>query len=238
MFSSTLAGGSNQPPRFALRRSAEALARAERTRPHLSLALIVLAAVALTSCTSGPSAPEDSGYATQIEQARAEKDRALSEDPDTPIPAEKRAKILPLKYFPVDPAFSVPAALRLSKDRPVFDMPTSTGTMRKMQRVGVLEFTLQGQPRTLDAFVEDGTQQITSLFVPFADLTTGTDTYSAGRYLDLKPTSTGFYVIDFNRAYNPTCAYNPTWECPYPPASNRLKVAIRAGEKAPPAEGA
>ena len=112
-------------------------------------------------------------------------------------------------------------------------MPTSTGTLRKMQRVGQLQFTLQGQPMTLDAFVEDGTQQITSLFVPFADLTTGTETYSAGRYLDLKPTSTGFYVIDFNRAYNPTCAYNPTWECPYPPASNRLKIAVHAGEKAP-----
>ena len=210
----------------------------KRTRPTLSLTVIVLAIGALASCTSGPSAPDDSGYATQIEQARAEKDRAFSEDPDTPIPAEKRPKILPLKYFSIDPAFNVPAALRLSKDRPVFDMPTSTGTLRKMQRVGVLEFTLQGEPRTLDAFVENGTQQITSLFVPFADLTTGTDTYSAGRYLDLKPTSTGFYVIDFNRAYNPTCAYNPTWECPYPPASNRLKVAIRAGEKAPPSEGA
>jgi uncharacterized protein (DUF1684 family) len=91
---------------------------------------------------------------------------------------------------------------------------------------------------TLDAFVEDGTQQIAQLFVPFADQTTGTETYGAGRYLDLKPTSTGFYVIDFNRAYNPTCAYNPTWECPYPPPSNRLKIAIRAGEKAPPEEPA
>lgn len=201
--------------------------------PTITRGLVAIAIAALVSCTSGPSAPDDSGYVTQIEQARVEKDRSFSEDPDTPIPAEKRAKILPLKYFPVDPALSVPAALRLSKDRPVFDMPTSTGTMRKMQRVGILEFTLQGQPRTLDAFVENGTQQITSLFVPFADLTTGTETYSAGRYLDLKPTSTGFYVIDFNRAYNPTCAYNPTWECPYPPASNRLKVAIRAGEKAP-----
>jgi uncharacterized protein (DUF1684 family) len=203
------------------------------TRPPLSHALIVLAIGALASCTSGPPAPDDSGFPKQIEQLRAEKDRGFAEDPDSPIPKEKRAKILPLKYFPIDPAFSVPAALRLSNDRPVFDMPTSTGTMRKMQRVGVLQFTLQGQPMTLDSFVENGTQDITSLFVPFADLTTGTETYSAGRYLDLKPTSTGFYVIDFNRAYNPTCAYNPTWECPYPPASNRLKVAIRAGEKAP-----
>jgi uncharacterized protein (DUF1684 family) len=169
----------------------------------------------------------------EIQDARAEKDRVFAADPET-IPAAKRGVLLPLKYYAVDPAFKVPAALRLSKDRPVYEMPTSTGTNRKMQRVGVLEFTLQGSEMSLEAFVEDGTQQITSLFVPFADLTTGTETYGAGRYLDLKPTATGYYVIDFNRAYNPTCAYNPTWECPYPPASNRLKVAIHAGEKAPP----
>ena len=193
---------------------------------------VAVAACVLVSCTSGPGAPVDAGYVAEIERARVEKDRIFVEDTGT-IPAEKRAALLPLKYFPVDPSFSVPAALRLSEDRPVFDMPTSTGTLRKMQRVGVLEFTLLGQQRTLEAFVEDGTQNITSLFVPFADQTTGTDTYSAGRYLDLTPTPTGFYVIDFNRAYNPTCAYNPTWECPYPPASNRLQVAIRAGEKAP-----
>jgi len=201
--------------------------------PLFLCSLVPVVLGALVSCTSGPPAPDDPGFAKSIEQGRADKDRMLAEDPDSPIPTEKRGKVLPLKYFAIDPAFSVPAALRLSSDRPVLDMPTSTGTLRKMQRVGVLEFTLQDQPRTLDAFVEDGTQTITSLFVPFADLTTGTDTYAAGRYLDLKPTSTGFYVIDFNRAYNPTCAYNPTWECPYPPASNRLKVAIRAGEKAP-----
>jgi len=162
-----------------------------------------------------------------------EKDRTLAADPES-VPVAKRALLLPLKYYAVDPAFKVPASLKLSSDRPVFDMPTSTGTNRKMQRVGVLEFTLQGTQMSLESFVEAGTQQITSLFVPFADLTTGMETYAAGRYLDLKPTPTGYYVIDFNLAYNPTCAYNPTWECPYPPAANRLKVAIRAGEKAPP----
>ena len=202
--------------------------------PLVPLLLCPLVPLAFAACTSGPSAPDESGYATRLAQARAEKDRGFAEDPDSPIPAEKRAKILPLRYYPIDASFSVPAALQLSRDRPVFDMPTSTGTMRKMQRVGVLAFTLKGQPMTLEAFVENGTQQITSLFVPFADLTTGTETYSSGRYLDLKPTSTGFYTIDFNLAYNPTCAYNPTWECPYPPAANRLKTAVLAGEKAPP----
>jgi uncharacterized protein len=208
-------------------------AGSKRTRPALQIALLLAALTG--ACTSGPPAPdEDTGsYIKEVEGSRAEKDRVYGADSQT-IPADKRAIFLPLKYYPVDPALKVPAALRLSKDRPVFDMPTSTGTNRKMQRVGVLEFTLEGTQMSLAAFVEDGTQQITSLFVPFADLTTGTETYAAGRYLDLKPTPTGFYVIDFNRAYNPTCAYNPTWECPYPPAENRLKVAIRAGEKAPP----
>lgn len=205
----------------------------KKTGPTFALAAVVAAMVC--ACTSGPPPPdEDTGsYIKEVQDARTEKDRVYGADPQT-IPADKRAIFLPLKYYSVDPALKVPAALRLSKDRPVFDMPTSTGTNRKMQRVGVLEFTLQGTQMSLAAFVEDGTQQITSLFVPFADVTTGTETYSAGRYLDLKPTATGFYVIDFNRAYNPTCAYNPTWECPFPPAENRLKVAIRAGEKAPP----
>ena len=205
----------------------------ERTRPALSIALVVAALVC--ACTSGPAAPEDDSgsYIREVEDARAEKDRLFFADTET-IPAAKRAVFLPLKYYPVDPAFKIPASLKLSNDRPVSDMPTSTGTNRKMQRVGILEFTLQGKAMSLESFVEAGTQQITSLFVPFADLTTGMDTYSAGRYLDLKPTATGFYVIDFNLAYNPTCAYNPTWECPFPPPANRLKVAILAGEKAPP----
>lgn len=86
---------------------------------------------------------------------------------------------------------------------------------------------------SLGALVPAGTARIQDLFVPFADVTTGKETYSAGRYLDIPPTGTGLYTIDFNKAYNPTCAYNDAYECPYPPPSNRLKVAVRAGEKAP-----
>ena len=83
----------------------------------------------------------------------------------------------------------------------------------------------------LTAFVEVGAPNNDHLFVPFSDLTTGTETYPGGRYLDLDRNATGIYVIDFNRAYHPYCYYNPTWECPYPPAENRLKLPIRAGER-------
>ena len=196
------------------------------------LAAMVAALAFTAACTSGPSAPVDpQAYVKTITEARAVKDKAFREEPE-PIPADKRATLLPLRYFPPDPSYTAPAELKLANERPVFEMPTSTGKLRRMERVGVLEFSLGGQPMSLAAFVEEG-QPLESLFVPFTDLTTGKDTYPAGRYLDLHPTATGFYNIDFNLAYNPTCAYNETYECPYPPPSNRLKVEIRAGEKAP-----
>ena len=197
------------------------------------LVFVALTLASLAACSSGPSAPDDSQYIEQLTVARAVKDQTFREAPDSPVPADKRDKILPLAYFPVDPNYAVPAVLRLSEDRPVFDMLTSSGEPRRMQLVGTLEFTLQGETRSLGAFVPDGTEQITTLFVPFADQTTGSDTYSAGRYLDIDPTTTGYYTIDFNRAYNPYCAYNATYECPFPPPSNRLKVPVRAGEKIP-----
>ncbi len=197
--------------------------------------IALLLALAVSACTSGPQPLDDSSYVDTLTADRATKDRFMAEDLESPIPPEKRTTLLPLSYYPADQSFAVPAALKLQDDRPVFEMPTSTGTVRRMQLVGVLEFTLAGQAMTLGAFVPEGTRQIDSLFVPFADQTTGVDTYPAGRYLDLHPTATGYYTVDFNRAYNPYCAYNQTFECPYPPPSNRLRVAVRAGEKVPAA---
>jgi uncharacterized protein len=208
-------------------------APAGRLKPAPTLMIIALAlAATLSACSSGPSAPDDAGYVSELVAARAEKDRFFREDPETPVPDDKKTTLLPLPYFPVDLGYSVPAALRLADKRPVFEMPTSTGTLRKYQQVGAIEFVFEGQPMTLGAFVEDG-QDTSTLFVPFADMTTGSETYSAGRYLDLHPTASGLYTLDFNKAYNPYCAYNSKYECPFPPPSNRLKVPIRAGEKAP-----
>ena len=191
----------------------------ERSFPRITLGTalcMVVLALGLAACTSGPPAPQSTDYVTQVMNGRSEKDRLWREEPDSPVPVEKRARVLPLKYYPVDLSYSTPAALQLSNDRPVFDMPTSTGTKRKMQRVGVLGFTLHGKPHTLEAFVEDGTVQITSLFVPFADKTTGTETYAAGRYLDLKPTSTGYYTIDFD-----------TTGCNYTDLATKAKAAAK-----------
>jgi uncharacterized protein (DUF1684 family) len=186
--------------------------------------------VAFAACTSPQPADDPADYISELSAARTQKDAAFRGS-ESPVPPSRANEFLPLDYYPVDPAYRVPGGLRLAEQRTPVEMPTSTGQMRQMELVGTLEFTLQGQPLSLGAFVEAG-QPPARLFVPFADLTSGTETYPAGRYLDLDRTATGFYVIDFNRAYNPYCYYNPTYECPYPPPSNRLKIAVKAGEKA------
>jgi uncharacterized protein (DUF1684 family) len=147
------------------------------------------------------------------------------------VPETRKASLLPLEYFPVDPAYNVPAVLRPSKDNAIVLMPTSSGEQRRERRAGTLEFTLRGEPMTLSAFVEADASDINHLFVPFRDLTSGADTYEAGRYLELDRTATGFYELDFNRAFNPYCYYSLAYECPYPPQENRLKTRIEAGEK-------
>ena len=195
-------------------------------------AFCILTFALCISCNSGPSAPDESAYVTQIEEGRAARDKAYRAS-DDPIPTAKHGLLLPLRYYPPDPSFAVPAQLQVFESRQEVELPTSTGAPRRMEVVGTLKFTVGGQQMSLGALVPAGTRQIQELFVPFADLTTGKETYKAGRYLDIPPTGTGLYTIDFNLAYNPTCAYNESYECPYPPPSNRLKIAIPAGEKAP-----
>jgi uncharacterized protein (DUF1684 family) len=193
-------------------------------RPALPALAIALALT--IACTAPP--PDDRDYGTKIAADRAAKDAAFAAAND-PIPTAKHAEFLPLAYYPIDPEFNVPAELKRIDDPTIVEMPTSTGTNRKMRRVGMLQFTLKGQPLSLLAFLEVG--ESSSLFVAFSDLTSGTETYAAGRFLDINRNATGIYELDFNRAYFPYCYYNATYECPLPPRENRLKIPIHAGER-------
>ncbi len=182
----------------------------------------------LSACSSKP--PIDTrDYAQKIAAERAEKDQLFAKDND-PIPQAKKSALLPLAYFPIDPSYDVPASLTPSDDPTIIDMPTSTGAPRKMRKAGTLTFSLKGQPQSITAFY-DLTGSPDHLSVMFSDMTSGTETYAAGRYLDLDRNPQGIYELDFNRAYHPYCYYNATYECPYPPPENRLKVPIRAGER-------
>lgn len=207
------------------------------------LAAFLLVA-AMAACSNKP--PEDQDYAAKVASDRARKDAMFRRDAE-PVPANRKAELLPLVYFSIDPVYDVAASLKpaaaatdsenaagtsKAKASPaVVVMPTSTGGQRQMRRVGTLEFLLKGQALRLTAFVEVGAPNLDHLFVPFSDLTTGTETYPAGRYIDLDRNGSGIYDLDFNRAYHPYCYYNPNYDCPYPPSENRLKIPIRAGER-------
>ena len=194
------------------------------------LAAVLAAGFAAAACTSPP---ED--YATKIAAVRAAKDAGFKSDPDSPVPADKKAELLPLAYFPIDENYAVPAALEPASERTRIQVPTSTGNIRDIERVGTLKFSLRGQPLKLTAFMEVDDPRANRLFVPFSDLTSGAESYAAGRYMELDPTPTGIYVVDFNVAYHPYCYYSPEYDCPYPPAENRLTTPIRAGERLPKA---
>jgi hypothetical protein len=105
------------------------------------------------------------------------------------------------------------------------DMQTTGGDVQHYRRFGRFTFTVDGQEAQLTIFT-DGR----GYFLPFVDAQAGKETYGAGRYLEPEPLPNGKFLVDFNLAYNPYCAYNENWSCPLTPAENRLKVAIRAGE--------
>ena len=158
----------------------------------------------------------------------------MRESSESPVPARERTSFPALTYFAVDPAFRTPAALEELGGGPPIEMPTSTGQVRKMRRVGRLSFTLKGRQFALTAFVEADETDMRRLFVPFGDLTNRTETYPGGRYLDLDRTATGIYDLDFHKSYNPFCYYNASYDCPIPPPENRLDIAVLAGEKVRP----
>ena len=204
---------------------------AARLLEHLLRAACMISTI-LMIAACGTSTPADPArdYVATVQAERAQKDEAFRRQVDQPITLDRQQFFLPLKYFPVDPAYSVTATFAPAPARTSLQMPTSMGKMRDMEHVGTLSFTLKGQKMSLGAFVEAGTPP-DRLFVPFTDLTSGTETYAAGRYLEFTRTATGIYTIDFNRAFHPWCYYNENYDCPYPPPSNRLPTPVRAGEK-------
>ena len=141
-----------------------------------------LVLLGISACTV-PEVPYEEGIASW----RTDKDRFMRESPESPVAAGDRATFPALPYFPIDQEYRVPASLSVSRADDILEMQTSTGQRRKMQRIGKLEFTLKGQPLKLTAFAEASDTQLRRLFVPFHDLTNGSETYLA----DGTSTSTG-----------------------------------------------
>ena len=148
--------------------------------------------------------------------------------------ADKKA----MAFYPVDKTYKVKASFEKSAESKWIHFPTSGKLTKVFKEFGALSFTLHGQPHKLIAYQSQdlmASPELASyLFLPFTDLTTGKETYDGGRYMDLSITDRqdGFLELDFNKAYNPYCAYvSGIYNCPIPPKENALSIAIKAGEK-------
>jgi hypothetical protein len=173
-------------------------------------------------------------WKAEIRADREAKDEYFGTNPHSPIPAAERGGFEGLSYYPIDESYRFELQLHEYDDKETVTVGTSTDGERDYLRWGQFRFEVDGEEVTLEAYKSDPDDE--RLWVPFRDATSGEETYGAGRYLDLEPeshrTDEGTWILDFNEAYNPTCAYSDEYECPLPPTENWLDVPIEAGEKA------
>ncbi len=195
--------------------------------------LLLLGMLFSAGCAERPAehgAPPASVNA--VLQERLQKDQSFRSGEDSPILEQERASFRGLAYYPVNPDLKFSVKLNRYPAPQKINLATNTGEIRRGLRYGFFEFQVSGQTCRLQVYrLEDVSDSAAMLFIPFRDLTSGQETYASGRYIDLAENTSGVYELDFNRAYNPYCAYNSTFSCPIPPAENTLALAIRAGEK-------
>jgi uncharacterized protein (DUF1684 family) len=168
-------------------------------------------------------------YIQEVIDFRMYKNNQFKTDPQSPI--LNRTLFRQLNYFEVNTDFKVEGILK------EFDFPTylilhaNENAPTTYEKIGVLEFTLLGNTYKLGAFIGPGENK-KRIFIPFKDLTSGKSTYGAGRFLyAIKKESENVYIIDFNYAHNPYCAYNSNFSCPLPPKENFINLEVKAGEK-------
>ena len=163
---------------------------------------------------------------TELDEFRAEKDDFFASHPQSPLTALQKRTFEGLRYFDEDSSLRLEISVTPFAEREQIEIQTSTGDVRVYTRFARFQFAVDGQDAALTIYeTEHG------FFLPFVDSLAGKETYPAGRYLDLEPLPGNRFLVDFNLAYNPYCAYNDKWSCPLTPFENRLKVPIRAGEK-------
>ena len=164
-----------------------------------------------------------------------ELNRSFADSLHSPLTEEDRLHFEGLDFFPIDEKYIVKAKfLKLKKQKP-FDMPTTTDRKPKYIKYGELHFTIDSKDMVLTVYKNIDLSKRKGfkdyLFLPFLDATNGIETYGGGRYLDMRVPTSDEVIIDFNKAYNPYCAYNHKYSCPIVPLENELAVEIKAGVK-------
>ncbi|MEQ6119093.1 DUF1684 domain-containing protein [Reichenbachiella sp. MALMAid0571] len=191
------------------------------------LIAVLVAAFIYFSQSGGESVEQ---YSEKIELARTEKEEFMKTSSESPF-KNSTSEFEGLNYFPPNMEYKVKAKIEHIETKAYMDLATSTGQSEKYLKYAYAKFELKGQEMKLLLLKKVSGGKKEPIFTAFADDSSGKSTYGGGRYLDLSFKNATRIELDFNLAYNPYCAYNDSFSCPFPPAENILPVSIEAGEK-------
>lgn len=184
------------------------------------------------------SCASDESYLKEIQEHQYELNVQFADAEESPLTPEDLQTFKELDFFEIHSDFKINADLVRTPDSEVFEMQTTTDRKPLYKQFGIAKFKIDG--KSLQLSIYQNQQLILDpeyedyLFIPFNDTTNGNESYSGGRFLDLKipDDKSNTIIIDFNKVYNPYCAYSGRYSCPIPPPENNLEVAIKAGVKA------
>lgn len=189
----------------------------------LGAGIIVIVAISLLTSGEDPEA-----YRQRILKERVEKDEFLRNSDTSPF---KGKPFKGLNYFEPDLEYKVMAKVEKIETKAYMNIPTSDGKVERYLKFAYAVFDMKGQRLKMLILKKAGMGSASVIFTAFADDTSVEETYGGGRYLDLELKNARQIELDFNKAYNPYCEYDPKFSCPLPPSENILPIAIRAGEK-------
>ncbi|MDP2089046.1 MAG: DUF1684 domain-containing protein [Flavobacteriaceae bacterium] len=201
----------------------------------MKTALPILFLIVFFGCKK-PAEQYSNLHLIAVQKYQEELNRDYANPISSPLKPEDLATFKALDFFTADENFKVEATLELTPNDPVFEMATTTDRKPLYKRFGIASFSLNGKEYKLSVYQN---QQLlldfeyrNYLFLPFTDAANGHESYKGGRYIDLEIPANNKLIIDFNKAYNPYCAYNSKYSCPLVPSENHLDLEIKAGVKA------
>ena len=205
-----------------------------------AMGVLILCAALVSGCGPSPSGrmvteKRSADWASELLAERDEKDANFRDPAKSPLRQEAQQEFPGLSYWEPNSDWRYIGAVNFYPTRSRVSMMTSTGEIRPFELAGWLSFVYEGTAQNLQVYrsLDRPAAEGSDWFLPFADQTNKMETYASGRYLDLEPLEDGRFVLDFNRAYNPYCAYADAkqFSCPLPPEENRLPIHVTAGER-------